>query len=63
MSRELGELHKQILRNQMIKETLDASVETGSMLGPATLQQMKEPPKPEVPEEKKQTGVVIKYGK
>lgn len=64
MGRELGELHRQMLHNQMVRETLDASVKTGSMLGPATLQQMKEVPKPEPPEEpKKRTGVVLSYGK
>lgn len=60
MGRELGELHKQILKNQLVEKTLDASVKTGSMLGPATLQQMKEPPKPEEKEPQKQSGVILK---
>lgn len=62
MGRELTELHKAVLKNQMVRETLDASVKTGSMLGPATLQQMREPPKVEAPKEpEKKSGVSISY--
>lgn len=63
--KQLDALHKQILQNQLARMALDASRETGSMVGPAVLQQMKEMRKPEpsgtTKEEPKQSGVTLKY--
>lgn len=64
--KQLDALHKDMLRNQLAQAALDASKETGSMVGPAVLQTLpKEMRKPEpsgtTKEEKKKSGVTLRY--
>ena len=63
-NRELSRLAGAIVHNQLADMALEASKETKTMVGPAVLQQLKEPikmPLEVVPKEKKETGVTLKY--
>lgn len=59
LRKTLAEAHAAILNRDLASMALQASKETNSMVGPAVLQQLREPVEPPKVEEKKKTGVRI----
>ena len=63
-NRQITRITGAIVKNQLANLALEASKETKTMVGPAVLQQLKDPikmPLEVVPKEKKKTGVTLKY--